>query len=171
MLTPKIENDPPARFPWWLGPLWLFTVFLAKGYDWEALFVYGGIPWLGAWVVWRQLARSQFVRDIESATVDKIWLSIAVLAWAGVVILGAGIYYVNHYLPKGPMIDIGGPGCDPRDDVCEVENTRGLDLPPGAIYLKGSGALLLWIGLMLVGSFASARPSGGYRPTEDRPFR
>jgi len=160
------QSRSPAPFPVWLGPLWLFLVFIEKGYDWASLFLYGIVPWLGAWAIWRLLARTRYLREISTTAVDQIWLWASRMIWVAVVILMGGIYYVNHYLPRGPFVYTGEVVCENDDrGPCgeqRVEDIRGLRIPDWARFLKTSEAQLLLYGLVFGGIVASARPKGGY---------
>jgi hypothetical protein len=172
MISSGTQDWPPAPFPRWIGPLWLFLVFLEKGWDWRALLIFGGVPWLFAWAIWTLLARTSYVRAISSDTVDTVWRWAAGGIWLAAIGLGGGIYYVNHYLPHGPMYDTGDVACqnDDRGPCGEQyeEDFHRLNIPDWAKFLKGSEAELLLMGLFVAGILASNRPSGGYSTETDR---
>lgn len=171
MPTLGIQDRPPAQFPRWLGPLWLFLVFLEKGWDWQSLLICGGVPWLCGWAIWTSLARTSYVQAISSDTVDTFWRWAAGGIWLAAISLGGGIYYVNHYLPHGPMYATGDVVCqnDDRGPCGEEyrEDFQGLDVPDWAKFLKGSKAELLLMGFVFAGIIASRRPSGGYKEKAD----
>lgn len=170
MLSSEIQHWSPAPFPRWIGPLWFFIVFLENGWDWQSLILYGGVPWLFAWAIWTGLARTSYVRSIPSDTVDTVWRCAAGAIWLAAISLGGGIYYVNHYLPHGPMYATGEVVCqnDDRGPCGEEhkEDYRRLDIPDWAKLLKGSEAELLLMSLVVAGILASQRPSGGYGRAE-----
>jgi hypothetical protein len=168
--TQEIQDKPPLPFPKWLGPTWLFFVYLEYGLDWGAVVLYGGIGWLGGWGLWRLFARSRLRRELKAlpaATADKIWHWLARAIWAVFLIFFATTYYVNHYLPHGPHIDTGDVVCqnDGRGPCGEsyIEDTRRLNIPSWAKFLRTSEADLLLLGLALAGVCVSYRPKGGYK--------
>jgi hypothetical protein len=165
------QNHSLAPFPRWIGPLWLFLVFLEIGWDWSSLLICAGIPWLCAWAIWTRLARTSYVQAISPDTIDTGWRWAAGAIWLAVISLGGGVYYVNHYLPHGPMYDTGDVVCqnDGRGPCGEEykEDFRSLDIPQWAKFLKGSEAELLLMGLVFAGCVASSRPSGGFTEKSD----
>lgn len=85
----------------------------------------------------------------------KIIIFLTILIWIGFFIVSVLIYYVNHYLPKGPIYPTG-------DIVCEYDNrgrcgesyeedVRGLDVPEWAKFFKKSEGGLLWMALLFWG--------------------
>jgi hypothetical protein len=165
------QSHSPAPFPRWIGPLWLFAVFIEVGWDWSSLLIFGGIPWLCASGVWAGLARTSFVQAISPDTIDTAWRWAAGAIWLAVIGLGGGVYYVNHYLPHGPMYATGDVVCqnDDRGPCGEEyrEDFHRLDIPDWAKFFKGSEAELLLMGLVFAGIIASSRPSGGYTGKPD----
>jgi len=171
MLTSKPQDRLPAPFPSWIGPVWLFFVFIGVGWDWSSLLVYGGIPWLCARQAWSWLARTSYVQTISPDTIDAGWRCAAGAIWLTAIGLGGGIYYVNHHLPHGPMYATGDVVCqnDDRGPCGEEyrEDFENLDIPDWAKFLKGSEAGLLLMGLVFAGIIASVRPRGGYTEKSD----
>lgn len=171
MLTSGTQDRSPTPFPRWLGGLWLFLVFLEKGWDWQSLLIYGGVPWLCAWGIWTIAARTSYVREISADTIVTFWRCAAGAMWLGAIGVGGGIYYANHHLPRGPMYATGDVVCqnDDRGPCGEEyrEDVRGLDIPDWAKFLKGSKGDLLFMGFIVAGIFAIGRVRGGYTETND----
>ncbi|KKU88618.1 MAG: hypothetical protein UY16_C0004G0013 [Candidatus Gottesmanbacteria bacterium GW2011_GWA2_47_9] len=75
--------------------------------------------------------------------------------------VGILIYYVNHYLPKGPMIATGDVVCqnDGRGSCGEssVEDVRNLKIPEWAKFFKKSDGMLLFFGLLFGAIVVSAK--------------
>lgn len=98
---------------------------------------------------------------------DKIWLWGSRLIWALFIVLCASMFYVNHYLPHGPMIDTGDVVCqnDDRGPCGEkyIEDTRRLNIPDWAKFFRTSEAELLIYALAFAGIIASSRPLGGFK--------
>jgi hypothetical protein len=157
MTSQKVRNQSSAPFPRWLGPLWLFLVFLVN-YDWPSFLLYGGIPWLGAWVIWRLLARTRWLRELSTTTVDKMWNWAGKMIWVIVVIIAGGVYYVNHYMPHGPKHNVG--------DETYWEDVSGLNIPDWAKFLRTRG-IVLFMSLAFVGILVSGRPKGGFKNETD----
>jgi hypothetical protein len=170
----KPDAKCPAPFPSWLGPLWFFIIF-CEGRDWTSLVIYGAVPWLVAWIAWRGLARTEYFLEMPSTTVDAFWRWAGRLIWVVTVILAGSIYYANHYLPEGPLIDTGDVVCQ-NDDMgpCReqyTEDVSGLNIPKWAKFLKGEESFLLLFGCVMTGCFASGRPKGGYGNQRDNHYQ
>lgn len=169
------EHEPTSGlrpFPRVLGPAWLFLVWLDVGTNWPALAMYGCVPWLTVLVIWNELARTTWAQGIQAGTIDKAWRSAAVVMWIIVFLWGGGIFYANHYYPKGRMIETGGEVCESINDRRErcgperIEDMRNLAVPNWVKFLKdrnySEGLLFLFFA---IAGFASSRPKGGYRAT------
>jgi hypothetical protein len=95
-------------------------------------------------------------------TVDKQWRWLGIAAWALWAILAGLMYFVNHYMPHGPMYDTGDVVCknDDQGPCSEVyaEDMRGLHIPEWAKFIRGSKFFIAWIGLGTVGLIISAIP-------------
>lgn len=67
--------------------------------------------------------------------------------WILLVVVGILTFYVNNYLPKGPFISTGDVVCmnDGRGPCEEtsVEDTRNLNIPDWAKFLKNNGIHLI----------------------------
>ena len=84
-----------------------------------------------------------------------IWQFATIVVWiASFGVLGS-IYYVNHYLPHGPMYPTGDIVCqnDDRGPCKEAykEDMRGLDIPSWAKFFKRADGKILWIVLLTAG--------------------
>ena len=84
------------------------------------------------------------------------------LASLAVIIFGLTTY-VNWYMPHGPMIDTGDVVCrnDDRGPCSEayIEDTRNLDIPEWAKFLRTSENELLIFGLAFAAVYVSHRTS------------
>lgn len=162
----ELQEFSPAPFPRWIGPLWLFAVFIEVGWNWSSLLIYGGVPWLCTWAIWTWLARTNYVQTISPDTIDTGWRWAAAAIWLAAISLGGSIYYVNHYLPRGPMYATGDIVCQNGDrGPCGEEYREDfyrLNISEWAKLLKGSEAKLLLMGFVFAGVVASKRPNGGY---------
>jgi len=93
---------------------------------------------------------------------DKRRKILFVMIWSAFVVIGGLTAYVNWYLPHGPLIDTGDITCanDGRGPCGEsyIEDTRGLNIPDWAKFLRTSEAELIILGLALAGILANKRP-------------
>jgi hypothetical protein len=98
---------------------------------------------------------------------DKHWRWIGIALWVLVLLYGGLIFYVNHYMPHGPMRDTGDVVCENDDQgPCRewyLEDMRGLHIPEWAKFLKGDVGVMSWVGLLCAAIINSARPKGGYK--------
>ena len=111
---------------------------------WIVAFIYGLVIWF--------LATKKLP--------EKVRLGISITIWSAfVIIFGLG-YYVNHYMPHGPMIDTGDVVCqnDDRGPCGEkyIEDTRDLNIPSWAKFLRESGTISLF-GLAFAGICAGKK--------------
>ena len=118
--------------------------YLQSDSFWIASLIYGLVIWL---LVTKKLP-------------ERLRLGISITIWSTfVIVFGLG-YYVNHYMPHGPMIDTGDIVCqnDDRGPCGEkyIEDTRGLDIPNWAKVLRESGVMLLF-GLAFAGICAGRK--------------
>jgi len=90
----------------------------------------------------------------------KVIKFITIVLWIGFFVVSTLIYYVNHYLPKGPLYPTGDIVCeyDGRGACAEsyIEEVRGLNIPEWAKFFKKSEGELLWMALLF---FAIVLPS------------
>lgn len=81
--------------------------------------------------------------------------------------MAALTFYVNWYMPHGPKYPTGEIVCqnDDRGPCGEQykEDTRNLDIPEWAKFLRTSEATLLVMGLLFAGIVVGNRPEGGYK--------
>ena len=91
---------------------------------------------------------------------DKnFWSSLAMkrlrmIFWITVIVLAGLVYYVNHYMPKGPMIEgyeVEAPDWKGGGIVMKyIEDVRELNIPNWAKFLKLRGAELVF-SLVVIG--------------------
>ena len=161
-------------FPKWLGPAWLFLVYLEFFLDWKALFLYGAMPWFAAWGLWSLFERSELKRkldELSSASVTRIWRWGARAIWVCCLVLIATTFYANHYMPKGPLTDTGDVVCmnDDRGPCQEkyIEDTRRLPIPWWAKFLKADYMFWLILGVVAAGVYASDKAKGRKATVDD----
>lgn len=105
-------------------------------------------PILLAYVYLIRLLLSKHVKD----NVRKI---IKFIIWPTVIILCGLIFYVNHYMPKGPFVGTGDYECvygdrGPCGEV-QIENMRKLNIPYWAKVLKSNMGFGLVFALIVLG--------------------
>jgi len=91
----------------------------------------------------------------------KFHLILKIITWTALLVVGFLIFYVNHYLPKGPMFPTGDVVCqnDGRGPCAEsyIEEVRGLDIPEWAKFFKKSEGMLLFYALIFVAIVVSVK--------------
>ncbi len=77
----------------------------------------------------------------------NLWTIIKITSWTAFLISFGLIYYINHYLPHGPVYPTGEYTClnDDRGPCREtyIEEMRGLDIPNWAKFMRRYDLLLL----------------------------
>ena len=96
---------------------------------------------------------------------DREWRVLGIVIWIILVAFSGLVFYVNHYLPHGPMYATGDVVCqDDNQGQCGPGYKEDLSLVNIPAWAKDVREywLLPWIGLILLGGLASGRPKGGY---------
>lgn len=100
-----------------------------------------------AYVYLIRLLLSNLVKD----NVRKI---LNIIIWTTVIVLSGIIFYVHHYMPKGPLVGTGDFECayDGRGPCGEaqVEDMSKLNIPSWAKFFKSSAGLLLIFALLFL---------------------
>ena len=102
-------------------------------------------------------------RNLGVMTVDKQRRRLGKAVLALWVILSGLIFYVNHFMPHGPMRDRKGVVCENDDQGPCVEDRSRLHIPGWAKLMRSDGVLIACIGLAIVWLIITARPEGGYK--------
>ncbi|KKP90716.1 MAG: hypothetical protein UR94_C0024G0028 [Parcubacteria group bacterium GW2011_GWA2_36_10] len=80
---------------------------------------------------------------------------LTIIVWVCFFTVTGFIYYVNHYLPKGPLFSTGDIICmnDGRGPCAPeyIEEVRDLNIPGWAKFFKKSEGELLWMALLFLG--------------------
>jgi|SRR6185437_4546890 len=86
---------------------------------------------------------------------------VSIAIWSIFIFAGATMFYVNNYMPHGPMIDTGDVVCQNDDHgPCGekyIEDTRRLNIPDWAKFFRTSEAELLMLGLVFAGIVVSTK--------------
>lgn len=86
----------------------------------------------------------------------RIRKALEIVTWVSVATIICLIGYVNHYLPHGPMIDIGYDCTeynDGRSTACGeqyLEDDRNLNIPDWAKFLRSSESTQLLLSLSFI---------------------
>lgn len=93
---------------------------------------------------------------------DKnFWHILKIVIWVSFFISIGLIYYVNHYMPRGPMYDTGDVVCmnDDRGPCAGKyqEDVSNLDIPDWAKFFKKSEGELLTIVLLITAFWVSMK--------------
>ncbi len=91
----------------------------------------------------------------------NLLIILAVIIWATCIGILGLTFYVNHFMPKGPMIQTDEEVCMNDDrgpcGLKIVEDTSKLDIPNWAKFFKSDNFLLPLIGLVVIGSIVSVK--------------
>lgn len=92
---------------------------------------------------------------------EKYWKILSAIVWILFFVFIALTYYVNHYMPRGPLFSTGDYNCYNDDrGPCEegyVEDMRSLDIPSWAKFIrKNFIGIFLVLGVSAV--YLSAKP-------------
>ena len=104
--------------------------------------------------------------NMKSIITQKAWLLISIFLWISFFSFLGFVYYVNHYMPHGEIIDLTEYGCEQfksgtlasgiEQEDCYQENMDGLQIPNWAKYIRSSWFLYA-LALLLISSITSSK--------------
>lgn len=100
-----------------------------------------------------------FIKFLVSKNIaSRFKKMLKVIIWSVFLVAIVLAVYANRFLPDGPSYPTGDYNCNGNGGACYEEykeDTRGLDIPSWAKFLKSSSGFLLILGLAFAGVVAS----------------
>lgn len=92
--------------------------------------------------------------------------AILVMIWSSLIIVFSLVFYVNHYIPRGPVIKTDEIVCEYGDrgqcGELMVEDMRRLNIPGWAKIIKGGHGMIFMVFLLIAGCVViNNRKDGG----------